>query len=311
MTQQNGIETGNSGIEASDKGAGTGDGGTAPLRVAIQGIAGCFHDAAARSFFASKGRAARPVECESFDDVVRAVTGGAADFGAMAIENTIAGPLLPNNELLRTHPVHIVGESKMRISHALLAPRGCRLADIGEVRSHPMAIMQCDQFLKQHPGWHITEVFDTAGAAREVAGSCTASRHAAAISPIGAAATYGLDVLADGIETNKHNYTRFLILAPGAEAAVSTDADKASIVFSLPHTEGTLSKVLTALALYDMNMTRIQSMPVIGREWEYRFYIDLTFKDIQRCRQALDAARPLMGDLKVLGLYKDAPTPAL
>jgi len=298
-------------IKTDDNGTGADICDTMPLRVAIQGIAGCFHDAAMRRYFINSQRPVVPVEYESFEQVVHAVTEGQAEYGAMAIENTIAGPLLPNNELLRTNAVHIVGEHKMRISHALLALPGDRLEDINEVRSHPMAIMQCDRFLKAHPQWRVTEVFDTAGAARDLFEDYSDDRHLAAISPISAALNYGLKVLADGIETNKHNYTRFLIVAPGAEAEAAADADKASIVFSLPHTEGSLSKVLTVLALYDMNMTRIQSMPVIGREWEYRFYIDLTFKDIQRCRQALDAARPLMSDLKVLGLYKDAPTPEI
>ena len=295
-------------IKADDNGTGADISDMMPLRVAIQGIAGCFHDAAMRRYFINSQRPVVPVEYESFEQVVHAVTEGQAEYGAMAIENTIAGPLLPNNELLRTNAVHIVGEHKMRISHALLALPGDRLEDIDEVRSHPMAIMQCDRFLKAPPQWRVTEVFDTAGAARDLFEDYSDDRHLAAISPVSAALNYGLKVLADGIETNKHNYTRFLIVAPGAEAEA---ADKASIVFSLPHTEGSLSKVLTVLALYDMNMTRIQSMPVIGREWEYRFYIDLTFKDIQRCRQALDAARPLMSDLKVLGLYKDAPTPEI
>lgn len=304
MTQHNDIT-------ADDNGTRTAEGNTTPLRVAIQGIAGCFHDAAMRLYFARSQRPVVPVECESFEQVVRAVTEDRADYAAMAIENTIAGPLLPNNELLRTNAIHIVGEHKMRISHALLTLPGDRLEDIDEVRSHPMAIMQCDRFLKAHPQWRVTEAFDTAGAARALRGERTDKRRLAAIAPVGAASTYGLTVLADSIETNKHNYTRFLILAPGAEAEAAADADKASIVFSLPHTEGSLSKVLTVLALYDMNMTRIQSMPVIGREWEYRFYIDLTFNDIQRCRQALDAARPLMSDLKVSGFYKDAPTPEI
>lgn len=293
------------------KGIETGDSDTTPLRVAIQGIAGCFHDAAMRRYFAETKRPVVAVECESFEQVVHAVTEGRADYAVMAIENTIAGPLLPNNELLRTNAIHIVGEYKMRISHALLALSGQRLEDIDEVRSHPMAIMQCERFLKSHPQWRVTEAFDTAGAARDLLECRSDDRHLAAIAPVEAALTYGLSVLADGIETNKHNYTRFLILAPGAEAEAAAEADKASIVFSLPHTEGSLSKVLTILALYDMNMTRIQSMPVIGREWEYRFYIDLTFNDIQRYQQALEAARPLMSDLKVSGFYKNAPTPEI
>lgn len=304
MTQHNDIKT-------CDNGTGTGIGTAAPLRVAIQGIAGCFHDAAMRRYFTETQQSVVPVECESFEQVVHAVTEGRADYAAMAIENTIAGPLLPNNELLRTNAIHIIGEHKMRISHALLALPGDRLEDIEEVRSHPMAIMQCDRFLKAHPQWRVSEAFDTAGAARALCEERPDDRCMAVIAPVEAALTYGLTVLADGIETNKHNYTRFLILAPSAEAEATAEADKASIVFSLPHTEGSLSKVLTVLALYDMNMTRIQSMPVIGREWEYRFYIDLTFNDIQRCRQALDAARPLMSDLKVLGFYKDAPTPEI
>lgn len=280
-----------------------------PLRVSIQGIAGCFHDAAVRQYFADTQRQIAMVECETFDDVVRSLNDGTADYGAMAIENTIAGPLLPNNELLRTNPIHIIGEHKMRISHTLAATDADSLDTIVEVRSHPMAIAQCDEYLSRHPRWKISEVFDTAGAARDLADN--RDTHIAAICPAAAADTYRLHILADAIETNKHNYTRFLIIAPGNEAEDIPGADKASIVFALPHTRGALSKVLTILALYDMNMTRIQSMPVIGHEWEYRFYIDLTFDDPHRCRQALEAARPLMGDLKILGYYKDAPTPAL
>ena len=204
-------------IKADDNGTGANISDTMPLRVAIQGIAGCFHDAAMRRYFINSQRPVVPVEYESFEQVVHAVTEGQAEYGAMAIENTIAGPLLPNNELLRTNAVHIVGEHKMRISHALLALPGDRLEDINEVRSHPMAIMQCDRFLKAHPQWRVTEVFDTAGAARDLFEDYSDDRHLAAISPVSAALNYGLKVLADGIETNKHNYTRFLIVAPGAE----------------------------------------------------------------------------------------------
>ena len=281
------------------------------LRVAIQGEAGCFHDAAAREFFSPRGCEIDIVECETFADLAEAMTADASLLGIMAIENTIAGSMLPNHELIRRTNARVVGEHKMRISHALCALPGQTIGDIHEVNSHPIALMQCEQFLRRYPAMSMVEKNDTAGSAREIAAR-RLTGHAAVCSAY-AARLYGLDVLADGIETNKHNFTRFLILADPLVARdiapASTEVDKASLVFSLPHTQGALSKVLTILSFYDINLTKIQSTPIVGREWEYRFYVDVSFADPVRYHQAITAITPLLNDFHELGLYREAPTP--
>lgn len=284
------------------------DNQTPLCRVAIQGIAGCFHDAAAREFFHGD---ITPVECDTFDSLVRKVAGDASLRGLMAIENTIAGPLLDNHELLRTNNVMIVGEHKKRISHVLAALPGQSLRDIFQVESHPMALMQCREFLSSpaNPSWRMVEAFDTAGAAANIAEHKLEGH--AAVCPAWAAELYGLDILQDSIETNKHNFTRFLAVRSKNAPKPSGEFDKASIVFSLPHTQGALSKVLTIFSFYEMNLSKIQSLPIVGREWEYRFYVDLTFESSARYRQAISAALPLMGDFRLLGEYADSPTPEI
>lgn len=273
--------------------------------VGIQGVAGCFHDAAARAYFAD--RTVRPVEYESFTDMFESLGEHPGRLGIVAIENTIAGALLANHELLRKSPLTIIGEHKMRISHVLCALPGETLDSINEVNSHPMALMQCEEYLRRHPQMKIIEKFDTAGSAREI--SQEQLRGHAAVCGEFAANLYGLDILERGIETNKRNFTRFLILADPACAPELKPREellnKASIVFSLPHTHGALSKVLTIFSFYDINLSKIQSMPLIGREWEYRFYVDLTFDSYFRYRQSIEAVRPLINDLKILGEYRE------
>lgn len=273
--------------------------------VGIQGVAGCFHDAAARAYFAD--RTVRPVEYESFTDMFESLGEHPGRLGIVAIENTIAGALLANHELLRKSPLTIIGEQKMRISHVLCALPGETLDSINEVNSHPMALMQCEEYLRRHPQMKIIEKFDTAVSAREI--SQEQLRGHAAVCGEFAANLYGLDILERGIETNKRNFTRFLILADPACAPELKPREellnKASIVFSLPHTHGALSKVLTIFSFYDINLSKIQSMPLIGREWEYRFYVDLTFDSYFRYRQSIEAVRPLINDLKILGEYRE------
>ncbi|MBO5052916.1 MAG: prephenate dehydratase [Muribaculaceae bacterium] len=280
-----------------------------PLTVAIQGIAGCFHDAAAREYFGT--HPITPLECSTFDSLSLKVASGQADCGIMAIENTIAGPLLPCHELIVNNRLKIVGELKKRITHTIASLPDQQLDDIKCVLSHPMALMQCQEYLNSvdTPSWHAVEAFDTAGAAKMIADNCLKGH--AAICPELAAELYGLQILADGIETNKHNFTRFLIIISGENEFIhpETTANKASVVFTLPHTGGALSKVLTILSFYDMNLTKIQSLPIIGREWEYRFYVDLTFDNLERYHTAIDATRPLMGDFIELGLYRECSTP--
>ncbi|MDE6811648.1 MAG: prephenate dehydratase [Muribaculaceae bacterium] len=279
------------------------------LQVTIQGIAGCFHDAAAREFFSIHAPHINvdPIDCESFPEMFRQLGQDHSLVGIMAIENTIAGALLQNHELLRSSDLKIIGEHKKRISHSIATLPGESLEDTEAVMSHPMALMQCDRFLDSYPSIRSIEWFDTAGAARDIARDKMTRR--AAICPPLAAELYGLCIQAEGIETNKRNFTRFLILAH--EERIPSlllprqRINKASVVFSLPHEQGALSKILTILSFYDMNLTKIQSMPILGREWEYRFYVDLTFSSPERYHQAITAIRPLLGEFKSLGEYEE------
>ncbi len=275
-------------------------------KITIQGVAGCFHDAAAHLYF--EGEEVETVPCESFPAMFDTLSSDSSLLGIMAVENTIAGPLLQNHELLRQSNLKVIGELKMRISHVLCALPGQEIDRLTEVNSHPMALMQCAQYLRRHPNLKIVERFDTAGSAEEIARDNLVG-HAAVCGEY-AAGLYGLDILERGIETNKRNFTRFLILADALTAGEigpgEQDIDKASIVFTLPHTQGALSKILTILSFYDINLSKIQSTPIVGREWEYRFYVDLTFDSLLRLHQAIDAVRPLIRDLSILGEYSEA-----
>lgn len=274
-------------------------------KVTIQGVAGCYHDAAARAYF--HPQEIDTVPCDTFNSMFELLDTDASLLGILAIENTIAGALLQNHELLRKSNLTIIGEHKMRISHVLAALPGQSIDQLTEVNSHPMALMQCEQYLRRHPNLRIVEKTDTAGSAKDIAEDSLMGH--AAICGEFAAKLYGLDILDKGIETNKRNFTRFLILADPLVAQELKPKDeelnKASVVFTLPHTQGALSKILTIFTFYDMNLSKIQSMPIIGREWEYRFYVDITFDSFVRYRQALDAVRPLLNDFKVLGEYKE------
>jgi len=272
-------------------------------RIAIQGIEGSFHDIAAHQFFEDEEIGL--ICCSTFEQVFATLRDDPTAIGLVAIENTIAGSLLHNYELLRESGATIVGEHKLRIKHSLLCLPDDDWDDIQEVHSHPVALMQCRDFLGQHPTLKVVEATDTAGAAHTIAQG--QMRHHAAIGSAALAQLYGLKVLEQGIETNKHNFTRFLVIASPARANLLRNiltTDKASIVFALPHEEGSLSQVLSILSFYKLNLTKIQSLPIIGREWEYLFYVDVQFNDYTRYSQGIDAIRPLTSDLKILGEYK-------
>lgn len=274
---------------------------TTEIKVGIQGVAGCFHDVAAHQWFAESNLQTIPFD--SFEDMFSHLEKHPEMMAAVAIENTIAGALLQNFEYIRKSGRKIIGECKIRVSHSLCALPGTTINQIKEVRSHYMALLQCRQFLAHYPDIKKTEDFDTAGCARKVAMGNMAGT--AAIAPAYAAQLYGLQILAEGIEDDNRNFTRFLIV--GSEAAPAPEvADKISLVFTVPHEKGALSKVLTILTFYDINLTMLQSMPVVGHEWEYRFYADLTFDDPKRCEQALTAVKPLTSDFRILGIYKAA-----
>lgn len=278
-------------------------------KVAIQGIGGCNHYIAAKLFF--KNDNIQTIDCDTFKELAGHVVKDPSVLGIMAIENTIAGSLLQNYKILKENKLVIVGEYKLRITHALVAMPGVEVGDIKEINTHPMAFMQCEEFLNTLPNVKLVEKEDTAGSAKWIKENNL--RDHAAICPAGAAELYGMNVLADSIETNKRNFTRFLILANKDVApeilrelcVEQEDINKSSMVFTLPHTSGSLSKVLAVLSFYDMNLSMIQSMPIVGEEWRYQFYVNLLFTDYKRYRQAIDAILPLTKDFEILGEYME------
>lgn len=277
-------------------------------KVAIQGIKGCNHHIAANNFFASDE--VETIDCDTFKQLASIVVKDPKVLAVMAIENTIAGSILQNYQIVRENNLVVVGEHKLRISHSLVAMPGVDIHSINEINSHPMALMQCGDFLDTLPHVKLVEKEDTAGSAKWIQENQLTTH--AAICPAGAAQIYGMNILAEGIETNKRNFTRFLVLANKAVAQQVLDElsgnliNKSSLVFTLPHTSGSLSKVLSVLSFYDMNLSMIQSLPIIGKEWEYQFYINLLFDDYTRYRQAIEAIKPLTKEFGILGEYAQA-----
>lgn len=271
-------------------------------RIAIQGYRGCFHEEAARLFYEVRASKLGVVECPTFESLFQALSEGRADAAVMAIENTTSGGLLPNFELLRNHSWQIRGEVYIPIHHHLMALPGQSLQDITEVRTHYMAISQTRRFFERNCPWIVLrESEDTAKSATDIAEG--GLRGVAAVASELAAQQNGLEILARGIETYKQNFTRFLIL-DDAIIVPRTRINKASLCFTLPHKPGSLAQILTILSFYDMNLTRIQSLPIPGREWQYFFYADITFASYNRYKQALKAVKPLMEGLDILGEYE-------
>lgn len=272
-------------------------------RVAIQGVKGCFHEIAAREFF--QGEEIDAVECETFEELFETVKREGI-IATLAIENTIAGSLLQNHILLKESGLKIAGEQKIRIRHNLVAMPGQELESIKEVYSHPIALMQIRNFLDDHKFLKAVEWDDTASSAKMIAREQCMGK--AGVCSEWAAEIYGLEILAKGIETNKRNFTRFLVISdPWTVDEIKKDQtpNKASLVFRLPHEEGSLAKILSIMSYYGMNLTKIQSMPIIGREWEYEFYVDLRFEDYLKYKQSLEAFQPLTKDLVILGEYRE------
>jgi prephenate dehydratase len=273
-------------------------------KVAIQGFEGSYHDIATREFF--KDESTELICCETFNDVFDAIAADNNVVALVAIENTIAGSLLHNYELLRDSGVVIVGEQKLRIAHCICCLPEEDWSDLHEVHSHPVALAQCEAFLQRHPELKAVQAEDTALSAKEISEKQLHGH--AAICSTHAAKMYGMRILQENIETNKHNFTRFLVVADSWKADDLRErgkSNKATIVFSLPHNEGSLSQVLSIFSFYKINLTKIQSLPIIGREWEYLFYVDVIFNDYLRFRQSIDAVSPLTRELKILGEYAE------
>lgn len=274
-------------------------------RIAIQGELGSFHDITAHHYF--NGEQLQIICCSTFEEVFAHMKQDPTIIGIMAIENTIAGSLLHNYELLRESGMAVVGEHKTHISHCLCCLPGQKMEDLKEVHSHPVALAQCYKYLSKHPKMKMVEDEDTAGSAKWIAERKLEG--VAALCHADAAELYGLEVLENHVEDNPHNYTRFLIMSDPRKAdflRALNKSNKSSIVFSLPHEEGSLSQVLSILSFYKINLTKIQSLPIIGREWEYMFYVDVTYDDLTRYRQSIDAITPLTKDLTILGEYTSA-----
>jgi prephenate dehydratase len=273
-------------------------------RIAIQGAIGSFHDIAAHLYF--EGEQIQLICCATFEEVFENIKRDPTVIGMLAIENTIAGSLLHNYDLLRQSGATVVGEHKLHICHSICCLPEDSWDTLTEVHSHPVALMQCRDFLANRPELKAVEAEDTAGAAEFIAkNKC---RGWAAICNVNAAKLYGMKVLQESIEDNKHNFTRFLVVCNPNKADFMRPLEKtnkSSLVFSLPHEEGSLSKVLTILSFYNINLTKIQSLPVIGHEWEYLFYVDVTYDNLTRYRQSIDAITPLTKELKILGEYED------
>ncbi len=272
-------------------------------KIAIQGLLGSFHDIAAHQYF--KTEQIELICCSTFEQVFENIHRDKTVIGLIAIENTIAGSLLHNYELLRDSGTSVVGEHKLHISHCICCLPDDDWTTITEVHSHPVALMQCRQYLSQHPQLKAVEAEDTAGSAQYIKEN--GCRGWAAICNREAAKMHGMKILDDNIEDNKHNFTRFLVVCQPEIADTQRPiekTDKSSLVFSLPHEEGSLSQVLSILSFYKINMTKIQSLPIIGREWEYMFYIDVTYDSLTRYRQSIDAIKPLTRELKILGEYE-------
>ena len=274
-------------------------------RVAIQGFAGSFHEEAARRYYGGNfAEMPQIVECSTFDGLYKAMEQGVADCAIMAIENTISGGLLPNFELLRKYSQKIKGEIYLHIHQNLMALPGQKLEDIREVRSHYMAINQTREFFETRCPWmRMVEAEDTAKSAADLAEQKLMG--VGAVASKLAAQMYGLEILEPEIETFKTNFTRFLILDDAIEVPQDR-INKASICFTLPHKPGSLAHILTILSFYDMNLTRVQSLPIPGKQWQYFFYIDIRFEDYERYQQALSAVRPLIDDINILGEYPSA-----
>lgn len=274
--------------------------------IAIQGAQGSNHHKVAQDFY---GENIPLKECMSFDILVDSLLDKTAHIGIMALENTIAGSIIPNYALIDKNNLQIVGEEYLNIHHHLMALKGQQIDDIQEVWSHPMALLQCKEFFKKYPHIRMIEDVDTAEVAKRIAQQQL--KGIAAIAPKIAAEIFGLDILADDIQTIKDNATRFVIVQTD-EPAIDETCNKASIKFQLSHKRGSLAAILNAMSDCKMNLTKIQSLPVIETPWKYSFFVDVTFEDYKDYQKAISLIAIMAENFKVLGVYKNGrPQPNL
>jgi len=268
-------------------------------RVSIQGYEGSFHQVAAQHFY---GKGVEVIPCDTFRDVIRiASSKKESDGGVMAIENSIAGSILPNYNLLQKSDLKIIAEIYLQIKQNLVVNPGVKMQDIREVHSHPMALLQCLDFLEKH-NWKLIESEDTALSAKQIRQH--RSRHAAAIASKLAAELYELEVIVPNIHTLKNNYTRFLALSRIEDAKEHEEADKASVNFHTDHSKGSLARVLTCIAEGGINLSKLQSMPIPGSDFKYSFHADMEFDTREQFEEVIRTIRPLTEELNIYGVYK-------
>jgi prephenate dehydratase len=261
------------------------------LKIGIQGVEASFHDVAAHQYFRERhGRRISSVECASFKDLCEALAQKNADYCLMAIENTIAGSILTNYSLLEMYRFKTIGEVYLRIELHLMALRDQAMSDLYFIQSHPMALLQCEEFLFRHPSIKVIEASDTAESAKNIAAK-KMSGYAAIASKL-AAEKYGLNILASEIETSKSNYTRFLVIArdepvPVGDEALVKEANKCSLRFETAHEPGSLLKVLEIFKEHSLNLTKIQSVPILGKPYQYSIHVDLEWQDRQAYERAM------------------------
>lgn len=271
------------------------------LKIAIQGIKGSNHYQVAKDYF---GVDIELVECMSFDKMVDHLLQNTADKGVMAIENSIAGSIIPNYALIHHNNLHIIGEHYLSIHHHLMALKGQTMANIQEVHSHPMALLQCKEFFRAYPDTKLVEDSDTAETAKRIQEKQLMG--IAAIAPKIAAELYGLEILASEIQTIKNNATRFIIIKTKNKVLPEHEINKASLRFLTDHKRGSLAAVLNVMSDCRLNLTKIQSLPVIERPWKYAFFVDVTFDAYTDYAKAKSLLEIMAEEFKVLGEYKNA-----
>lgn len=268
-------------------------------KVAIQGFKASFHEVAAYKYF---GEDIDLLMHDSFKSLFKDISSGNADYAVVAIENTVAGTILPNYALLRDAGAKVIGEVYLQIKQNLMCLPNQSIYDIKEVHSHPMAILQCQEFFENYPHIKLIESSDTALSAKNIRDNLL--KGIGAIASELASKSFDLDIIGEGIETNKKNFTRFLVIANEKNKEIISNPNKASICFHLLHKTGSLVEVLTSLSENKINLTKIQSLPLVGREWEYFFHIDVEFDDYISYITGLNEVTQHTQQFKVLGEYK-------
>ena len=268
--------------------------------IAIQGAEGSNHHKVARDFY---GTSIALKECMSFDALVDSLLDASANVGVMALENTIAGSIIPNYALIDSNNLHIIGEEYLNIHHHLMCLKGQKIENIKEVWSHPMALLQCKEFFKKYPHIKLVEDVDTADVAKRIFNENLVG--IGAIAPKIASEIFDLEIIEDEIQTIKENATRFVIVQTDAPNNKNEEINKASLKFQLNHKRGSLAAILNVLSDCKMSLTKIQSLPVIETPWKYSFFVDVTFENYKEYEKAKVILEIMAEEFKVLGTYKN------